>query len=161
VDNERFQTSISSWKLTDIQKNISSSFGDISISKKEFVYQSSMLIKDRYITSLTCTSTGQILVSLSDGSIHMELASQDGLFKTSCIGDESIDNHFWKIADSLESEDNCVDFITDIALSPNETHAIYTYSSGRLGISRITTDTMNDDYGKKNTKTKTLTHLVY
>lgn len=134
--------------MTDIQKNISSNFGEISVSKKEFVYKSSILVQDRFVTSITCTSTGQIIAGLSDGSIHMELAENEGLFNNTHSGGDSIDVNFWRITSSLQTSDNCVDFITDITLSPNETHAIYAYSSGRIGISRITSDTANDIYSK-------------
>lgn len=118
------------------------------MNRKEFVCYSSLFIPDRFITSINCTNTGQLLLGLSDGTIHMELAEGEGLFNHSREKEDSIDSRFWKLASSPQAEDNYIDFATHIILSPNETHAVYNYTSGKIGISRITSDKVNDTYGK-------------
>lgn len=114
------------------------------------MYQSGTKITGRFISSLKSTSTGQINVGLSDGSIHAELTLNQGLIKSSNMEDmiESIDANYWTVIEPHKSNDGCVDPIADIVLSPNETHLIYIFSSTKVGVARITNGDFNGNYGK-------------
>lgn len=108
------------------------------------------MILGRFVSCLKSTSTGQIIVGLSDGSIHMQSATESGIIKSNNKEDmiDSIDASYWTVVESHKTSDGCVDPIIDIVLSPNETHLIYMFSSVKMGVARITNDDISDDYGK-------------
>lgn len=109
------------------------------------------MILGRFISCITSTSTGQIIVGLSDGSIHAELALQEGLVKSNNMEDttESIDPSYWTVVGTHKTSDGCIDPIADVVLSPNETHLLYIFSSTKIGVARITNDEMHENYGNK------------
>lgn len=117
---------------------------------KALVYHSGVKVLGRFISSLKSTSTGQIIVGLSDGSIHMQLSMEEDIVKSSNSEDmtESIDLNYWVVVEPHKTSDGCVDPIVDIVLSPNETHLVYMFSSSKLGVARITNDQINENYGK-------------
>lgn len=117
------------------------------------------MIVGRFISCLTSTSSGQIIVGLSDGSIHTELALKEGIAKSSNKEDtaESIDSTYWTVVGAHKTDDGCIDPIADIVLSPNETHLVYIFSSSKIGIARITNDDIHESYGKRVT---TNTHKI-
>lgn len=108
------------------------------------------MILGRFVSCLKSTSTGQIIVGLSDGSIHMQLATESGIVKSDNkeYMIDSIDASYWAVVECHKTSDGCVDPIIDIVLSPNETHLIYMFSSVKMGVARITNDDINDIYGK-------------
>lgn len=61
---------------------------------------------------------------------------------------ESIDSTYWIVVGTHKTDDNCIDPIADIVLSPNETHLLYIFSSAKIGVARITNDEMHESYGK-------------
>ncbi|KAI7889562.1 uncharacterized protein EV154DRAFT_273991 [Mucor mucedo] len=149
--SDGFNGFVTSWQLKKIQQSIPSDFGTITNDRTALVYQSGTMILGRFISCLTSTSTGQIIVGLSDGSIHAELALQEGLVKSSNMEDtaESIDPTYWTVVGAHKTDDGCIDPIADIVLSPNETHLLYIFSSSKIGIARITNDDMHDSYVKE------------
>lgn len=78
-------------------------------------------------------------MGLSDGSIHLEI-SNHGLLKSNET--PSFDSRFWCVVQPKK------DAISDIVFSVNETHIVYIYASGKMGVARITNDTLNEQQGK-------------
>ncbi|GAA5796194.1 hypothetical protein HPULCUR_001563 [Helicostylum pulchrum] len=148
VDKE-FNGFVASWQLKNIQQSIPSDFGMITNDRT-----SGIMILGRFVSCLKSTSTGQIIVGLSDGSIHMQSATESGIIKSNNKEDmiDSIDASYWTVVESHKTSDGCVDPIIDIVLSPNETHLIYMFSSVKMGVARITNDDISDDYVKKLTQ---------
>lgn len=146
---DTFEGFVATWQLKKVSQSINSSFGTITNDRIALVYQSGTNIQGRFISSLNCTSTGQIIVGLSDGSIHMKLAEGEGFLKNSNSNDmvESIDDSYWTVVEPHKTEDGYVDPIVDTVLSPNGTHLLYTFSSTKVGIARITNDEITTDFG--------------
>ena len=138
---------IANFKLKKETMAISTLFGSIQKERTALVYQSNIPIQDRFVSCMS-TATGQVMVGLSDGSIHSALAT-NGLSKKSNSEDmvESIDPTFWTVTEPHKTLDGCIDPIVDIAVSPNGTHIIYLFASTRMGVSRITQDEIDDDFG--------------
>lgn len=149
---DTFEGFVATWQLKKMSQSINnSSFGTITNDRIALVYQSGTHIQGRFISSLNCTSTGQIIISLSDGSAHMELAEEgEGFLKSSNSNDmvESIGESYWTVVEPHKTEDGYVDPIVDTVLSPNGTHLLYTFSSTKVGIARITNDEITTDFGK-------------
>lgn len=147
---DTFEGFVATWQLKKVSQSINSSFGTITNDRIALVYQSGTNIQGRFISSLNCTSTGQIIVGLSDGSIHMKLAEGEGFLKNSNSNDmvESIDDSYWTVVEPHKTEDGYVDPIVDTVLSPNGTHLLYTFSSTKVGIARITNDEITTDFVK-------------
>lgn len=142
---------LSTWQLQHTKKSIQSDFGTVTQDYCRLVFQSGVHIAGRFISSLkTSAHDNTILVGLSDGSVHAELASSPGLLKNSSDTDDgSIDPAFCKIAEPhTAGENGTADPIADIALSPNGTHVIYSFSTGSMGVSKLTSDTYSDAYGR-------------
>ncbi|KAF1798362.1 hypothetical protein FB192DRAFT_1391172 [Mucor lusitanicus] len=142
---------LSTWQLQHTKKSIQSDFGTVTQDYCRLVFQSGVHIAGRFISSLkTSAHDNTILVGLSDGSVHAELASSPGLLKNSSDTDDgSIDPAFCKIAEPhTAGENGTADPIADIALSPNGTHVIYSFSTGSMGVSKLTSDTYSDAYVK-------------
>lgn len=138
---------ISTWQLQQIKKSIHSDFGTITQDYSSLVFQSGIHVAGRFISSLkTLDKDNTMIVGLSDGSIHVELAARQGLLRSSSEGD-SIDPTFCQVTEPHTAGNGIVDPITDIALSPNGTHAICSFSTGKIGVSKLTSDTYSDEYG--------------
>lgn len=143
-DGEEFTSFISSWQLKQQNQSITSNFGTISNDRTSLVYQSGTRIDNKFITSLKSTSTGELILGFSDGSVHMQhqctgLANKKDAYS-------SIDSTYWQVTGPHKISDGYIDPIVDVALSPNETHLLYLFSSTRMGISRITSDTFSEEY---------------
>ncbi|KAK4515332.1 Sulfate permease 2 [Mucor velutinosus] len=141
---------VSTWQLQHTKKSIQRDFGAVTQTYSRLVFQSGIHIAGRFISSLkTSTQDSTIMVGLSDGSVHAELATSPGLLRNSSEKDDSIDPAFYQITEPhTTGGKGIVDPIADIALSPNGTHVIYSFSTGNIGVSRLTSDTYSDAYVK-------------
>lgn len=138
---------ISTWQLQQIKKSIQSDFGTITQDYSSLVFQSGIEIAGRFISSLkTSNKDNTMIVGLSDGSIHAELATNRSLLRSSSEGD-SIDPTFYQVTQPHATRNGIVDPIADITLSPNGTHVVYSFSTGKIGVSKLTCDTYSDEYG--------------
>jgi hypothetical protein len=131
--------------LKQQKQSIASNFGTISNDRTSLVYQSGTKIKNKFISCLKSSSTGELMVGFSDGSVHLEQQNTTLANKHQV---ESIDKSYWQVSEPHKTSDGCIDPIVDIVLSPNETHLLYLFSSTKLGISRITTDAFTEEYGE-------------
>ncbi|EPB91383.1 hypothetical protein HMPREF1544_01704 [Mucor circinelloides 1006PhL] len=139
---------ISTWQLQQIKKSIQSDFGTITQDYSSLVFQSGIEIAGRFISSLkTSNKDNTMIVGLSDGSIHAELATNRSLLRSSSEGD-SIDPTFYQVTEPHATRNGIVDPIADITLSPNGTHVVYSFSTGKIGVSKLTCDTYSDEYVK-------------
>ncbi|KAI7900634.1 uncharacterized protein BX663DRAFT_458336 [Cokeromyces recurvatus] len=136
---DKYQSFISTWQLKKTKQVISNNtFGNITSERECLLYKSGTRIEGRYIAALQSSNTSKMIVGLSDGSIYIEKETSS---LTNSIDDP---NSYWKVVDSHKMSDGYVDPIVDLSLSPNETHIVYTFSSGNLGVSRIVDDTVID-----------------
>ncbi|KAL0083828.1 hypothetical protein J3Q64DRAFT_1749578 [Phycomyces blakesleeanus] len=100
-------------------------------------------IKGRFITSISSTNNGAIALGLSDGSTHLEYRTK-GDFSLLKItpdtkeNDKSCGPGFWEVTNPQPFKEKCSDTILTIKFSPHETHMLYLFSSGKLGIARVT-----------------------
>jgi hypothetical protein len=145
--------------LKQQKQSIASSLGTISNDRTSLVYQSGTKIKDRFISCLKSTSTGELIVGFSDGSLHME-QQKTGLANKQDV-EASIDKSYWQVSEPHKTSDGCIDPIVDVVLSPNETYLVYLFSSTKMGISRITTDTFTEEYGTCLYKTNTIRTYIF
>ncbi|KAI8641915.1 hypothetical protein BD408DRAFT_417331 [Parasitella parasitica] len=137
---------LSTWQLEQTKKSTYSAFGTITQDFHSLVFQSGIEITGRFISSLTTSREGNmIIVGLSDGSIHADVLARKGFLKSTTQGD-SIDPTFCQITEPHTTEDGVIDPVVDITLSPNETHIIYSFSSGKIGVSKLTDDSFTDEY---------------
>ncbi|KAI9311047.1 hypothetical protein BX666DRAFT_2000266 [Dichotomocladium elegans] len=98
-------------------------------------------VEERFITSMTKTRHGWLVIGLSDGSIHVEGRSDDepGLLRSqSAVDVPSIGPSYWQAADAQTFSDGDPDPVAALAMSPNETHIFCILSSNKLGVIRVT-----------------------
>ncbi|CAO3597757.1 unnamed protein product [Absidia cylindrospora] len=125
-------------------------FGDDTISRKrkELKYQSGFALTERFITSISCTRSGQLGIGLSDGSIHMEYQDRSEFGLLRYMTDDkvtSLNSNFWQVVGSHSLEDGFFDPILGITFSPCQTHLIHMLSSGQVGSARLTTNDPSED----------------
>ncbi|KAI8331319.1 hypothetical protein BC941DRAFT_505814 [Chlamydoabsidia padenii] len=126
-------------------------FEDDTITRKrtELKYVSGFALTDRFITSISCTRSGQLGIGLSDGTIHMEFQDRTAFGLLQCSSDDntmvSLNSSFWQVTGTHSFEDGSWDPVVGITFSPCETHLIHMLSSGRIGSGRITKEIPIDD----------------
>ncbi|CDH55839.1 hypothetical protein RO3G_03953 [Lichtheimia corymbifera JMRC:FSU:9682] len=102
-------------------------------------------VSDRFISSMTHTRHGALVVGLSDGSVHIEYRDDGdfGLLRGRGSCESSIGPTFWQAAGPRTYLNGDPDPVAGLALSPNETHIFCILSSNKLGVIRAT-DIRND-----------------
>ncbi|KAI8145254.1 hypothetical protein BJV82DRAFT_667151 [Fennellomyces sp. T-0311] len=105
-------------------------------------------IPDRFVTCVSNTSFGGIVLGLSDGSAHMEFRDTryPGLARSYTNTEHAIGPGFWQAGPPHSYSDGEPDAIAGVTMSPNETHAICILYSGRLAVIRVTDTTERHDY---------------
>ncbi|KAG2222177.1 hypothetical protein INT45_007194 [Circinella minor] len=116
---------------------------------------SGFTIPDHFITCISNTRYGGLVLGLSDGSVHIEFRddiypgmarSQSNMGKV----EQSIGPNFWKAGGPHKyNQSNDLDAVAGLTMSPNETHVICLLYSGRLAVMRVTnTDQENNNSGE-------------
>ncbi|CEP13902.1 hypothetical protein [Parasitella parasitica] len=137
---------LSTWQLRQIKKTIQSDFGTIVQEFNSLIFQSGIKIHGRFISSLTTSREGNAtIVGLSDGSIHTDISTRMGALRNTAH-ESSIDPRFYQITKPRTAVNGDDDPVADTALSPNETHIIYSFLSGKIGVSKLTDDSFTDEY---------------
>ncbi|KAL9545146.1 hypothetical protein MBANPS3_007279 [Mucor bainieri] len=136
---------LSTWQLQHTKKSIQSDFGTVTLEERRLVFQSGIHIAGRFIASLrTSAHDSTVLVGLSDGSVHAGWAADQDVLRLTKEEEGSIGPAFCQITAPRTG----VDPIADMALSPNGTHVIYSFSTGNVGVSKLTSDTYSEAYVK-------------
>ncbi|CEG70969.1 hypothetical protein RMATCC62417_06775 [Rhizopus microsporus] len=137
--DQTLKSYIQHWELSTVDQSLNLSIGTISAKHATLSLTSEIPIDAKFITCLKCTQDGNLVVGLSDGSIHLEI-SNHGLLKSNET--PSFDSRFWCVVQPKK------DTISDIVFSVNETHIVYMYASGKIGVARITNDALNEQQVK-------------
>ena len=123
-------------------------------------YISGFTIPDHFITYISNTRYGGLVLGLSDGSVHIEFRddiypgmarSQSNMGKV----EQSIGPNFWKAGGPRkynQSDDS--DAVAGLTMSPNETHVICLLYSGRLVVMRVTNTDQENNNNNDNSGTK-------
>ncbi|KAI9473598.1 MAG: hypothetical protein EXX96DRAFT_487790 [Benjaminiella poitrasii] len=140
-EEDVYQSFISTWQLNSVKQTVSNkTFGNTTRERQLLIFRTGTRIEERFITSLKVSNTNKLIVGLSDGSVYMEKEIPQS---TTITLDDTSDS-YQKVVDSHRSKDDYPDPIADLDLSPNETHIVYSFISGNLGVSKIVNDTLMD-----------------
>ncbi|KAI9007496.1 hypothetical protein CLU79DRAFT_778630 [Phycomyces nitens] len=148
---DKFDGYFGRWQLRRAGQTHNINPGTISHGdRQELSFMNGFSIKDRFITSIASTHSGAIALGLSDGSTHMEYRTKGdfGLLKATPDTREtnvSLGPGFWQVTEPHAARETCPDTIATIAFSPHETHMMYLFSSGKLGVARITEEYTNPE----------------
>ncbi|KAI8096863.1 uncharacterized protein BX664DRAFT_275230 [Halteromyces radiatus] len=157
VSTKQYSGYYGKWTLGHITQQIGGNYFDgntysdnvIRREQIELKYVSGFALGDRFVTSISCSRSGELALGLSDGSIHMELQKNRSDFHLARYSNDnqttSLSSNFWQVVGSHMYEDEFFDPVFGICFSPCETHLLHILSSGRIGSARITMDTVTED----------------
>ncbi|KAI7871231.1 hypothetical protein BDF14DRAFT_1764598 [Spinellus fusiger] len=123
--------------------------------KLDSTYLFGLSFQGRFITCIASTCHGSIVLGLSDGSVHLEYHDKEefSLSKTTPPSEQddgtSIGPGFWQVTAPSISKENHSDMIASVVFSPHETHLLYLYYSGRLGVARVSEEDTSAEAIKK------------
>ncbi|KAI8374192.1 uncharacterized protein BYT42DRAFT_547273 [Radiomyces spectabilis] len=136
------------WLLQETSFQISSAFdadnsygsnATMKTTRQMFQFQLGFTTSKCFFTSMAVTHQGILAVGLSNGSIHMHCSEGDDLRLSPPDAQqvEQLHSSFFQVIAPHTYKDGYSDAIAGIAFSPNETHIVYMFSSGKVGSSRI------------------------
>ncbi|KAM3581365.1 hypothetical protein VKS41_006191 [Umbelopsis sp. WA50703] len=176
-DQPTYNSAVAVWELTETSKQIPADFLVESNAGSTFTTPARNTLKlayghsvpDRLITVLKAVDrVRDLVVGFSDGSIQMEyrdgatlsLSKSNEDWTTNSDDISIIGSSFWEITGPHQFADGVDDPVRDIVSSPNETHLIYMFSSGKMGSRRITSDQLIESSSDVRGTKECLTHLL-
>ncbi|KAI8985468.1 hypothetical protein BDB01DRAFT_788373 [Pilobolus umbonatus] len=142
-----FSSHVGIWELNQSEQILSSAFGTMTQDRSVLSFHSGMKCHYGFISAIKSDQRGQLIMGLSDGSIFVSKKEKTVMGKI-----DSIDNHYYPIVTAKDT----TEMVADMILSPNETHLIYVYTSGKMGITRLVDEMVTNEQVKKWTLQLTL-----